>query len=70
MSKQMLIVTGLVLMLLVAFAAPAVAAPPNNGSTAPSRVMDWAAPEGSLFSPPQGMQPNGDCETIGSGGSC
>ena len=64
MSRHVLIVTGLVLVLLVALAAPAVAAPIDPDGTFSSQGK-WTVLDGDLSGFPWVNQPNGDCETHG-----
>ncbi|MCP4548032.1 MAG: hypothetical protein GY835_16325 [bacterium] len=64
MSKHVLIVTGLVLVLLVALAAPAMAAPIDQGGTVSSQD-EWTVVEGDLSGFPWVHQPHGGCETHG-----
>ena len=68
MSKRVLIVTGLVLVLLVALATPTVAASPNSDSTASSQMMSWSVLKVYGFGFSGIVQPNGDCETAGNCG--
>jgi hypothetical protein len=69
MSKQVLIVTGLVLVLLMGLVAPAMATPPSAGDTILVQTMIWSTPNTELSVSGPGIQPNGDCED-GNIGTC
>lgn len=69
MSKQVLIATGLVLVLLIGLAAPAMATPPSAGDATLAQTIVWSTPDSELFISVPGIQPNGDCED-GNIGTC
>jgi hypothetical protein len=69
MSKQVLIVTGLVLVLLMGLVAPAMATPPSAGDATLAQTMVWFTLNGELSISGPGVQPNGDCED-GNIGTC
>lgn len=69
MSKQVLIATGLVLVLLMCLVAPAMTTSPSAGDTKLVQTVVWFAPNSELSISVPGVQPKGDCE-VGSIGTC
>ncbi len=68
MSHKVLIVAGLALVLLVTFAAPALAALPGTGHAAPAQMATRLALGDSSSIFPLGGQLDGDCEIPGACG--